>query len=718
MREVRSFCRFCMVFCGTKVTLDDENHIVGVRGDHDDPMNQGYSCLKGVEAAGTYYAPNRVLHPLKRQPDGSFARIPLEQALDEIADKMRAIAARDGADAVGVFRGGGAMLNASAQAMAPAFLAALGSHKNFTTLTIDQSAHMIAAGRIGMWAAPRHPLHDSDVRMMFGTNPLVALTATDFDLSNPTKAMKRARARGMKLIVIDPRRTETARYADIFLQPYPGEDTTIAAGMLHIIFTEGWHDAEFCAAHVADLDALKAAVAPFSPDYVARRAGIDAEDLHRATALFARDSQRGGALSGTGVCMGPHSNLADHLVEAINVVCGRFQRAGERVVNPGVLRARQVRRAQVMQIGRSWEQGFKSRIGNYGTIWGEMMSGILADEILAPGEGQIRALIAHGSNLANIMPDQRKIVRALNSLELLVNIDPFMNETSQLADYILPTRMGYERADLTMYLYESLYTRPYARYTPPVAEPPAGAELAEDWQIYWGLAQRLGLSLEFDGVALDMAVTPDTDSLLAIVARHAPVPFDTLKGYELGHIFDEEAQFVEPADPECNARFTVAPADVVAELAQVHQEQPLPGAWTSQGQTFTHKLTSRRLREVQNSTHRNVPAVRKRMPYNYAYMHPDDIAELGIAAGGKIEITSDAGSIPAIVAAEPDLKRGVVSMSHGWGALPDETDYERDGANTGLLISTDRDLDPINAMPRMTAIPVRLAPYAQEIAAE
>lgn len=718
MREVRSFCRFCMVFCGTQVTLDDNNHVTAVRGDRDDPMNQGYSCIKGLEAAGAYYAPDRLLHPLKRMPDGSFVQIPLEQALDEIAVKMREIIERDGPEAIAAFRGAGAMLNASAMAMAPAFLSAMGSHKNFTTLTIDQSAHMIAAGRIGMWSAPRHPLHDSDVRMMFGTNPLVALTCTDFDMSNPTKAMKRARARGLKLIVIDPRRTETAKFADVFLQPYPGEDVTIAAGMLHIILAEGWQDHAFCAAHVADLEALRAAVAPFTPEYVARRAGIDAADLHRATAMFARDSKRGGALAGTGVCMAPHSNLADHLVETINVVCGRFQRAGERVVNPGVLRARQPRRAQVMQIGRSWEQGFKSRIGNYGTLWGEMMSGILADEILAPGAGQVRALISHGSNLANIMPDQRKTIRALESLELLVNIDPFMTETSKLAHYILPTRMGYERADLTMYMYESLYTQPYARYTPAIAAPPAGSDLPEDWQIYWGLAQRLGLALEFDGVPLDMSGSMDTDSLLAIVARHAPVSFETMKSYELGHIFDSEPQYVEQPDPACTDRFTVATADVVVELAQVHAESTQPGAWASNGESFTHKLTSRRLREVQNSSHRNVPALRKRMPYNQAYLHPDEIAAMGISAGDKIIITSDAGSIPAIVAAEPDLRLGVVSMSHGWGALPQDTVYERDGANTGLLISTDRDLDPINAMPRMTAIPVRLEPFPLAVAAE
>src|SRR3546814_16405355 len=125
----------------------------------------------------------------------------------------------------------------------------------------------------------------------------------------------------------------------------------------------------------------------------------------------------------------------------------------------------------------------------------EMMSGILADEILEPGEGQIRALITNGSNLANIMPDQKKIVRALRSLDLLVNIEPYMNETSKLSHYILPTKMGYERADLTMFFYESLYAEPFARYTPVVAAKPEGSEIVDEWEMLWGLAKRINLQL-------------------------------------------------------------------------------------------------------------------------------------------------------------------------------------------------------------------------------
>lgn len=718
MREVKSFCRFCMPFCGTRVTLDDEDHVVQVRGDRDDLMTTGYACIKGLEASAAYYAPDRVLRPLKRQPDGSFAPIAWETALDEIAATIRATVAQYGGESIGGFRGTGAFLNASATSMLPAFLTAIGSHKHFTTYTIDQSAKSVTAGRMGFWNAPRHPLRDSDVRMMFGANPLVSLTNSYFDMTNPTKRMKEARARGMKLIVIDPRRTETAAFADIFLQPYPGEDPTIAAGLIRIILHEGWEDAAFCRDHVADLEILRTAVDPFTPDYVATRAGIDPADLRAAARLFAVECQRGGAYAGTGPSMAPHSNLSDHLIEALNVICGRYQREGERVVNPGVLRARGDPRAQVIPAGRSWEQGFKSRVGGYGMLGDEMMGGIMADEILAPGADQVRCFISHGSNLVNVIPDQQKMLRAIETLDLLVNIEPFMNETSRLAHYILPPKMGYEREDLTMFLYESLYAEPYARYTPAIAAPPAGSDLIDEWEIYWGLAKRLGLDLVYDGVPLDMATKPTTDRLLAIVARHAPVPFAQIKADEMGGIYEGTPQYVGPASDGHSGLFTVAPDDIVAELRQILDERDSHGAYHSHGAIFSHRLTSRRIRDVQNSAHRNIPAIRKRMPYNFAYLNPADLAAMDLVNGDRIEISSDAGMIPAAVEADAGVKPGVIQMTHGWGGLPGDTSYDRDGANTGLLISTDRNLEPINAMPRMSAVPVNIRPVRARVAEE
>ncbi len=712
MREVKSFCRFCMPFCGTRVTLDDDGHLVSVRGDKQDPMNHGYTCIKGVQAPATYSAPDRILTPIKRAEDGSFHPIDVEQALDEIAERLRVIIDRHGGESVGAFRGSGGSINASAVPILPALLESIGSHKFFTTMTIDQSAKVVTVERLGRWGAPSHPIRDSDIRLLVGVNPLVGMASVGVDLTNPGKTLKDAKARGMKLIVIDPRKTETARLADIFLQPYPGEDPTIMAGLIHIILAEGWEDKDFCARHVAGMDTLAAMVAPFDPDYVASRAGVSTSDLHATAALFARDSKRGTASTGTGPSMAPHSNLAEHLVEILNVICGRFQRAGEQVPNPGFLRPRYPRRAQVVAPARNWENGFRSRVGNYGMLAGEMMSGILCDEILQPGDGQIRALFVHGANLASVMPDQQKTIRAIKSLDIMVAIEPFMNDTARMSDYVFPGKLGYERADLTIFKYESLYSRPYARYGAPIASPPENSQLVDDWEVFWGLAKRLGLPLEYDGVALDMSEKPTTDSLLAIIARHAPMSWEDFKNCELG-AFAEEPQYVEPGDPDAPDRFAVAPADIVDELREVRETAPEHGRYRSEGKHYTHLMVSRRLPEVVNSCHRNVPAIRKRVPQNFAYLHPDELARLGVVAGDMVSLTSDHGSIPAAVAPDTTLRRGIVSIAHGWGSLPGETIYERDGSNTGLLISTDRNLETINAQPRMSAVPVNIAAAPQ-----
>ena len=183
---------------------------------------------------------------------------------------------------------------------------------------------------------------------------------------------------------------------------------------------------------------LRRAVESFTPEYVGKRAGLARGQLRQAAELFAHNAKRGAAIAGTGPDMAQHSNLAEHLIECLNVVCGRYLREGERVPNPGVLMPRQPRRARVIAPRRSWESGHKSRIRGVGMLFGEMMAGIMADEILVPGKGQIKAIIVDGGNPVNSLPDQRKTVQALSSLELLVTIDPVMSNTAKLSHYILP----------------------------------------------------------------------------------------------------------------------------------------------------------------------------------------------------------------------------------------------------------------------------------------
>ena len=705
-RQARSFCRICSGYCGMILDIDGDGRLVGARGDKAHPLTRGYACIKGLQAPEAHNGPARLRHPLKRLADGSFARIPLDAALDEIGAKLATLVDRHGPEALAAFRGTITVYSALSAQMLPDWLAAFGSRGFYSTMTIDQSAKWVTVERLGMWSAGKHSFAEADVWMWIGTNPLLSLGSAGI-ASNPALSLRDAKARGLKLIVIDPRHTETAQHADLFIQPRPGEDVAIAAGLINIILAERWHDAAFCAENVAGLGTLRRAVAPFTPDYVAARAGIAAADLHRAAAMFADGPRRGVAHAGTGVTMAPRSNLADHLFECLNVICGRYLRAGEPVANPGVLSPARELRAEVIGPSRGWEHSEKGRIGGHGMLFGEKMTAMLADEMLTPGPGRIRSLFVDGGNPASAVPDQRKFVAALRSLDLLVTIDPFMSTTARLSHYVLPPTTFYEHADMASPVYEtSFFARPFAAYTPAIVAPPADAEVADDWLLLWEIARRAGREISFFGQPLGLVAPPTAEQLHRILLRDAPASFDMVEAHA-GQPLDLPPAIVAPASADAG-RFAVAPPDVVAELAAVRAEwQPTTAVVESTRYPF--RLISRRLREVSNSMYHELPAIRRRVPYNAAYLHPQDLAALDLAAGDRVRIISDHGEIPGIVSSDDNLRRGTVSMAHGWSGLPDDQSaYEDVGAYTGLLISTDRDLEPINAMPRQSAIPVRV----------
>ena len=711
--EAVTSCRICAGMCSLRLERDAAGRIVSARGDKANPLTRGYACIKGLQLPAAHASPQRLLHPLKRQADGSFTRIALDDALDEIAEQLRGLIERHGADAVAGFRGTMNYSNQTANAKLQAWLAALGSNSFFSTMTIDKSAKWVTFERLGGWAAGRDPFLQADVLMFVGTNPLVSLSTFNFPSQHPAFQMRDALERGTKFIVIDPRRSETARHAQVFLQPWPGEDAALLAGLLRTILDRGWHDAAFCAAHVNGVSALHDALAPFDAASVAARCGITEEALLDAASAFAEPvdgrQKRGTAASGTGANMGPHSNLVEHLVECLNVVCGRYARAGDPVANPGVLAPPWPRRAEVIAPRRSWEQGFKSRVGGHGMLFGQKMSGTLADEITTPGDGQLRALFVDGGNPALAMPDEARCTAALRQLDLLVTIDPFMTATARLSHYVIPPTMMFEHADLGTRDYEAFVLhQPYAQYAEKVAEPPPGAEVVDDWFVFYALAQRLGRPITFDGVALDLARTPSQEDLLALLARHSAVPFAQIRAHPEGKIFDVPASVVQPGDPASASRFEVAPGDVLAELAALAAE---PGGMdAARDAGCSHLLAVRRMRDVQNTMYRHLDAIHKRMPHNPAWLHPDDLAALGVAPGERIAIASAHGRIEAMAEADDSMRPGVVALSHGWGDDP-----AGDGVNVNRLTSTRVDLDPINAMPRLTALPVRIAAVSRPL---
>ena len=708
-----TFCRLCSGRCGLEVDVDSETgKITQIRGDRQHPMTSGYACIKGLQAGELHHSETRLTRALERQPDGSFRQIDTEVALDRIALRMGAIRERHGPDAIGTFRGTQHYTNSTAFHMLTAFIRALGTRSRYSTMTIDQSAKWVAEQRLGNWAAGRQRFEDADVWMFVGYNPLLSVLGNNgFTVLNPTRRLKAAKAAGMKVIVVDPRRTETAHFADVHLQLLPGEDPTLMAGLLHIILERGWQDVSFCAEHVDGLDQLRQAVSPFTPAYVSARAGVDEKDLLDAARLFALESRRGIAVSGTGPDMAPRSNLAEHLIEALNVVCGRFIRAGEQVQNPGAMSRSRAVRAEVVAPARSWESGRRSRVRNLGTLYGEKMSGALADEILQPGPGQLRALIVDGGNPVNALPDRPGAIEAMRALDLLVCIDPYLSETAQLADYVLPPTMMLERPDMPLLFEKTAYPVPFTQYTGAVLAPP-GPDVVEDWYVFWALAKRLGLEVEFDGVPLDMTTAPSTDELLEILARTAPVPLAEVKQHARGRTFTLPAVTVEPPRPERRGnRFQLAPVDVLAELAQVAAEAPDHNAWREQYR-FPLRLSVRRSRTVINTSYRQMDFARKRMPGNPLWMHPDDLSAAGIADGSRALLRSAHGELQVTVEADTSMRVGTVAICHGWGGSGGAEDSQSElGVAINNIIPAGDYSEEINGMPWFSAVPVEVLPF-------
>ena len=707
-RTAYSFCRICGNGCGVVLEIDAEDRIVSIRGDREHPLTEGYACSKGLEAGEMHRRSDRILRPLKRMPDGSFAPIRLEDALDEIADHVRSLVDQFGPHAIAGFLGTTGYFNLASSYMFVDWLEALGTRSFFSSLTIDASNKVVTMGRLGSWGAGRQPWDSADVWMLVGTNPLLSISSQGgIPPRNPSKQLRRGKERGAKLIVIDPRRTETAQQADVFLQPKPGEDPAVLAGILRLILSEGLADREFCDDYVHGIERLREAVDPFSPEYVAGRAGVDAGRLREAAHLFGGAGKRGCAGGATGIGMSPHSNLVDHLLETINVVCGRFRRAGEAIANGGgVLFPRGPRYAEVVPPTRPWERGYRSRVGGFGKIPslnhdGEVPTGILADEILTPGEGQIRCLFVEGGNPVVAIPNQPKVVKAFSSLELLVTVEPFMSATARLSHYILPPKLMFERTDMPwLFGSESRVPIPVAQYAPPVVGLPAGAELVDDWEVYWELAKRLGLTINYRGVKLERDRSLSTDDLLAILMRNGQVPFEEIVKHSRAKRYDVEPLVVQGRRPEAGGRFDVIPDDVWEELAAYRRITDESG--------FTHRLTVRRTRHVMNSLLPAIPENERSGHFNPAFLHPDDIQQLGLSDGGLVEIVSDYATITAIVAGDDRLRPGIVSMSHCFGGLPGEDDDPRRGVSTNRLIDTDRHHQTINAMPTMSGLPVKV----------
>jgi anaerobic selenocysteine-containing dehydrogenase len=372
--------------------------------------------------------------------------------------------------------------------------------------------------------------------------------------------------------------------------------------------------------------------------------------------------------------------------------------------------ARREVRAEVVAPGRTWETGRKSRVRNLGMIMGEKMSGVLADEILQPGEGQIKALIIDGGNPVNALPERARAKTAMQALDLLVCIDPYLSETAQLAHYVIPPTMMFERPDLPLLFEKTVYPEPFAQYTDAIISTP-GPDVVEDWYVYWALARRLGLELVFDGEPLDMSTPPRTEQLLQILMRKAQVPLATIREHPRGKVFELEPVYVSAARPERqHNRFQLAGDDIVAELAEVAAQSP-DHNFIRDNHRYGFRLSVRRSRTVINTTYRQTAFARKRMPRNPLWMHPEDIEALGLASGETVILRSAHGQLRVVLEADDSVRRQTVSICHGWGGSGGAVDAVTEiGVAINDIIPAGAYSEPINGMPWFSAVPVDVLP--------
>jgi anaerobic selenocysteine-containing dehydrogenase len=707
---VTSMCRLCLAYCGVRVEVVD-GRATKVTGDPDNPLSKGFTCAKARALPQQLSSPHRLLRSVARGPDGRHETVAIDDAIDGIARRLGEIVDAHGPRSVATYLGTGSAAYPASMAIGFAFTQALGSPMVFHPGTIDQPGKQVAMSLHGRWGGGAYDLDTADVWMFVGTNPIVSmwggLTVTD-----PLRTLQRARRRGMRLVVVDPRRTELAAMSDVHVRPRPGSDAALAAGILRLVLGSGRYDRAFCDANVDGVEELEAAVAPFTPADVERRTGVAEPDLHAVTEVLL-SSRRGGITAGTGANMTPWGTLTESLLLSLHTVCGYWRRAGETVRNPGVLfpphRYVAAPEPAPPAFGPEAMRARPLRQTSAG-----MPTAALPDEMLADGPDRVRAFLNLGGNPVAAWPDQLKTVEAMRALDLHVCFDVRMSATARYADYVIASKFALEvpqitGSELSIAMYgatSSLFPIPYAMYSPAVVDPPLGSEVVEEWEVLLGVARRLGLTIELAGTRLEPGASPTTDDLYEILFGRMRVPLAEVRRYEHGHVFDDhDPVLVEERDPGDTRRLRVADPIVLDALAALAATTVAPSA------EYPFSLISRRMKNAKNSSGLDVDELRGRHRINPAFLNPVDLVTLGLTDGDTVEIRSARGAIPALVIGDDTVPTGVVSMSHAWGDAPErDAEFREIGSCTSRLVDSTRDFDAITGMPFMTAVPVSLGP--------
>ena len=714
-----TFCRICESLCGLEVDVQGDT-IVDVRPDPKHVATRGFACVKGVEQQRMYTSPDRLTQPMRRVGD-HFEPASWAEALADIGQRVRTLKQDRGADSIGMYVGTAAGFSILHPIFAKGFMDGLGSKSLYASSTQDcANKFAVATEMYGFpFTQPFPDLLRTNLLIIVGANPVVSKWSF-LQVPNPIQHLKAIQDRGGRVVVIDPRRTETARVAKEHLFIRPGTDVFFYAAFLHELLAIGAIDTERCAAHMVGLDQLASLVAPWTPEHTAQVTGIEPSALRELVAAY-RDADGAALYSSTGVNMGGQGTLAFWLQEVINAVSGNLDRVGGTLVGKGPVDFPPF----AVKFGLLGE-GPRSRLGDRQAVNDALPGGLLADEILTPGDRQVRALFVTGGNPLLTMANGSRLREAFEDLELLVTIDIHLNETSSLAHWVLPATSPLQRHDLPFVfpLFFGLQARPYLQATAPLV-PPVGDQRDEP-TMYHDLARACGVGLfgsKAASYALEglrwwagTATLPNKPILQALLWAGGHGSYDKLLAEPHGRALpDHEARYLESRVLTPDRKVQLAPPKLTALLDE------LPAVFEREQAVGLRLITRRHLTTHNSWTHNLETFVKPHKGQtNRLYMHPIDAEQRGLVDGDLVDVSNEAGAVRLPVELLADLMPGVVAMPHGWGhqaAKGLSVASQTAGVNVNLLASSGLEhIEKVSGMSRLTGIPVEVKAAAGAVA--
>jgi anaerobic selenocysteine-containing dehydrogenase len=704
-------CNLCDAICGIQITVED-GVIVSIRGDKEDPFSRGHICPKAVALQDIHNDPDRLKQPMRRTSDGDWERVSWDAAFDETAKRLQEVQSAHGRDAVAVYLGNPAVHNLGTMLFGPALYRTLRTKNQFSASSVDQLPHHVAATLMfgHQLMIPVPDIDRTQFMLILGANPAVS-NGSLMTAPGMRRRLQELRQRGGRLIVIDPRRTETAELADRHLFIRPGTDALLLASLLHVLFEERLDEPGRLADFTNSLDTFRNLVSEFPPAAVACATGIPADDIVQLARNFA-DSPAAVCYGRLGVSTQEFGGLCQWLINALNIVTGNLDRPGGAMfTTPAV--------DLLTRTGRGGLGRWRSRVRGLQSFGSELPVATLAEEILTDGPGRVRALLTLAGNPVLSTPNGVQLDRALAHLDFMVSIDFYLNETTRHADLILPPTgpLEHDHYDLAFHV---LAVRNTARYSPPVFEP--ASDTRHDWQILGELQRRLDRRPLSRRVRQRLTYRLGPRRLLDLGLRSGPhgsglTPFGaglrlaTLDrsphGIDLGPLQRRLPHRLFTRDK----RIELAPEVLSADLSRLAQR--LEESATSAGGDDTLLLIGRRDLRSNNSWMHNYPRLMGGRPRCTLLMNPYDAARFSLVDDENAVVQSRVGRAVVPVEISDEVMPGVVSLPHGWGHHREGIRLATAQQHPGVSINDltdDEVVDTLVGTAVLSGVPVRVRP--------